>query len=157
METSEMTLNNNRTRPGRGPRAVRGFTLIELMITVAIVAILAGIAVASYDWAVTKSRRSAATGCLMEQAQFMERYYTTNMAYVDVAGGGAAPALPGCDAEVATYYNVNLVAADAQSYTLQAIPQGSQASDDTKCATLTLNSQGIKGESGSASSADDCW
>ena len=71
----------------------QGFTLIELMVVVAIVAILATIAVASYEYAVTKSRRSAAANCLQERAQFMERYYTTNLTYV---GAPSPPAQ--CDA-----------------------------------------------------------
>lgn len=51
-------------------RSVAGFTLIELMIVVAIVAILASVAYASYDFAMIKGRRSAAAGCALEGAQF---------------------------------------------------------------------------------------
>ncbi|MBB1060354.1 prepilin-type N-terminal cleavage/methylation domain-containing protein [Lysobacter spongiae] len=145
-------------RSGNTGSAVGGFTLIELMVVVAVIAILAAIAISSYDWAVVKSRRAAATGCLTERAQFMERFYTTNMSYVDAAGN--PPALAPCEADVANFYNVGFSAAPAPSaraYSLQAVPQGKQASKDTKCGTLTINSQGLKGESGTAASADDCW
>ena len=57
----------------------RGFTLIELMVVVAIIAILAAIAYPSYTNHVVKTRRAAATACVMEAAHFMERYYTTNL------------------------------------------------------------------------------
>lgn len=155
MEIGKMTADHNRARQSRTSYRAQGFTLIELMITVAIVAILAGVAIASYEWVVTKSRRSAAAGCLSEQAQFMERHYTTNMTYLTAAG--AAPALPNCDANVTDFYNVGFSGAPtAQNYVLQAVPQGNQASNDTKCATLSLNAQGVKGKSGSGS-VDDCW
>ena len=64
-------------------RASRGFTLIELMIVIAIVGILAVIAVSTYQDQIVKSRRAAAAACLQEGAQFMERYYTTNLTYVN--------------------------------------------------------------------------
>src|SRR3546814_13633363 len=60
---------------------MRGFTLIELMVVVAIIAILASIAYPAYTDYIVKTRRSAGAACLLEQAQFMERYYTTNMGY----------------------------------------------------------------------------
>ncbi|MCF7222346.1 type IV pilin protein [Lysobacter sp. TLK-CK17T] len=155
MEIRGMIVDHSRMHPGRTHRRVRGFTLVELMITVAIVAILAGIAIASYDWAVIKSRRSTAAGCLMEQAQFMERYYTTNMTYLTAAGG--APALPGCDDEIENFYAFEFVpgSVNANGYTIRAVPGTNQ--NDEKCGTLTLNAQGVKGESGSAATADDCW
>ena len=62
-----------------------GFTLIEVMITVAIIAVLTAIAYPSYESHVTKTRRAAAAGCLLERAQFMERFYTTNLSYLDSA------------------------------------------------------------------------
>lgn len=135
-------------------RAVRGFTLIELMVTVAIVAILAGIAIASYDFAVVKSRRSAAAACLTERAQAMERYYTTNLTYVD------APAPAACSADISPdHYTVAFEGVPtATAYELRAVPQGSQASSDGKCGTLTVNAQGVRGiVDGYADDPEDCW
>src|SRR3546814_14075757 len=64
---------------------MRGFTLIELMVVVAIIAILASIAYPAYTDYIVKTRRSAGAACLLEQAPFMERYYTTNMGYSSAA------------------------------------------------------------------------
>lgn len=132
----------------------QGFTLLELMIAVAIVAILSTIAYASYQDQIVRSRRSAAATCLQERAQFMERFYTTNMTYV------GAPNPAACDAEVSPHYSVSFVAAPtAKNYTLQAVPvPGSgQAARDTKCGTLSLTAQGVRGEDGTATAASECW
>ena len=129
----------------------QGFTLLELMIVIAVVAILATIAFASYQDQIVKSRRAAGASCLQERAQFMERFYTTNLTYV------GAPAPAACDTEVSPHYTVSFVAdPTARAFTLQAVPQGGQATRDTKCATLTINQQGARTESGTATEAD-CW
>lgn len=144
---------------GRMPRPTvrstsKGFTLIELMIVVAIVAILATVAVASYQFAVTKSRRAAAANCLQERAQFMERWYTTNLTYV-----GAANPPAQCDGNISPqHYAVTFAAAPtANAYTLLATPQNGQLANDTLCGVLSLTAQGVRGEAGSAATADDCW
>ena len=132
----------------------QGFTLLELMITVAIVAILATIAFASYQDQIVKSRRAAGASCLQERAQFMERYYTTHLSYNDP---DTPPVITACDAEVSPHYTVSLVAGTtARAFILQAVPQGMQATRDTKCATLTINQQGTRTESGTGTEAD-CW
>jgi type IV pilus assembly protein PilE len=146
-----------RSSPSLGRKRANGFTLIELVVTVAIVAILATIAYASYESFITKSRRAAAATCLQERAQFMERFYTTNLSYLDPATG-SAPAVAQCDAEISGFYQVSYQgAATAMTYVLQAIPQGVQATRDTLCGTLTVNQQGVRGEGGTATSADQCW
>ena len=139
--------------PNPGFHRPSGFTLIELMVVVAIIAILAAIAYPSYTNHVSKTRRAAATACLMESAHFMERYYTTNLSYVDAE-------LPptGCMAELDDFYDFELDGdPTASAFAVQAIPQGIQESRDTLCGTLTLNQAGTKGESGTASSFDQCW
>src|SRR5689334_7187734 len=90
-----------------------GFTLLELMIVVGIVAALAAMALAGYGFATKKTRRAAAQGCLTEAAQQMERFYTTNMTY---AGAG----LPACSADVTQYYTLSFNGANtASAYTLR--------------------------------------
>lgn len=137
--------------------AQTGFTLIELMIVVAIVAILAAIAYPSYQAHVVKTRRTTAAACMLEAAQFMERFYTTHLRY-DQTRAGVAVALPGsqCQTDLQNFYVLQLNAA-ANTYTVQAVPQGQQALRDTKCATLSVNQAGVKAETGSASSASECW
>lgn len=137
-----MTFTNNRQS---------GFTLVELMIVVAILAILGAIAYPSYIDHVRKSRRAAAAGCMMEANQFMERYYTTNMKYT----GATLPSL-GCMGEVSKYYTVGLTAAAAATtFTLQAVPTTAQ--NDAKCGTLTIDQKGAKTKSGSAASVSECF
>lgn len=138
---------------------IQGFTLIEIMVVVAVIAILTAIAYPSYQQSVAKTRRSAAQGCLVEMAQFMERFYTTNMRYdQNTAGAAVVLANPNCRAEMAAFYNFSFVAGQPtqSTYTVQAIPQGSQASTDAGCGTLTLTHAGSKGRSGTAA-LNSCW
>jgi type IV pilus assembly protein PilE len=128
-------------------RSARGFTLIELMIVIAIVGILTAIAVASYDFAVVKSRRGAAQGCLMEAAQYMERYYTTKFTYKDAV-------LPDCSSDVTPHYALSFVAAPDTTFTIQAVPSSDQAAKETHCGTMTIDDKGVKTAS---ISGGNCW
>lgn len=134
---------------------IKGFTLIELMIVVAVVGILAAIAYPSYQEYVKESRRSNARVDLLELAQFMERYYTSNGRYT--ASNASAPNLPYNESPKdgsAKYYSLSLLGSNLSksSYTLRAVPKGLMAGD--RCGTLTLTNVGIKGAGGDV---DDCW
>lgn len=144
----------------------RGFTLIELMVVLAIIAIIAAIAYPSYINSVVKSHRAAAEGCLAEHANFMERFYTTNLAYDKTTaganiGGGAAASLPalGCDTAggMGNNYTFSFAAAPTTStYSIRAVPILAQATRDTKCGTLSLDQTGTRAISGSGA-IQDCW
>lgn len=128
--------------------AAGGFTLIELMIVAAVIAILAAIAYPSYLEYLIKSRRTGAASCLQQHASVMERYFTTNLTYV------GAPA-PTCDPAIAAFYVVGFSGTPAaRTFVIQAVPTASQS--DSRCGTLTINAQGARTRSGTGTLAA-CW
>ncbi len=133
-------------------RAIAGFTLLELMIVVVIIGVLATIAYASFTRNVVETRRKAATACLQEGAQFMERWYTTRLTYV---GGSPTPA---CETDLAPFYNFPApTVATATAYTLTAVPLNQQLARDTLCGTLGITQTGARTESGTATDITQCW
>ncbi|WP_131781409.1 type IV pilin protein [Legionella gresilensis] len=124
----------------------RGFTLIELMIVVVIAAILAAIAYPSYRDYVTRSRRADGQAALLDLASRMERYYTQQNTYQTATiGTGNATDVRGTNLSPDQWYTLSITAQTPSSYTLQAVPNNQQATNDSRCQTLTLNSLGVKG------------
>jgi type IV pilus assembly protein PilE len=127
-----------------------GFTLIELMITVAIVGILAAIAYPNYTQYVERSRRTDAKAVLLEASQFMERKFTENRSYASVSTG-----LAQAPREGEAWYNLTVsVPSGGGSYVLTAAPKPGWT--PKKCDKLTLSNIGEKGTT-STDSVDECW
>jgi len=125
----------------------KGFTLLELMIVVGVIAILAILVYPSYAREVVKTKRSTGAACLMEEAQFMERYYSTNMGYA-----GATLPVTACATDLSGVYTFGFSAGPtATTYTLAATPQGRQAAKDLLCGTMSVNEKGTKTVSGTSS------
>jgi type IV pilus assembly protein PilE len=139
------------THSGMRARA-RGFTLVELMVVVLIVAVLSAIAIPSYTRHVAKTNRSAAKACLSEAAQFMERYYTTNLTYED------ATLSLGCqtDSKLDERYTLALSDLDQKTYTVTATPVGVQANRDVRCGTLSVDQDGKRNATGTGG-VQSCW
>ncbi len=136
-----------------------GFTLIELMIVVAIVAILAAVAFPAYQDSVAKSRRAEAAGALIEAAQRLEVFFTQNGRYCALAdcSTGLAPVFPtAVPSSGAAYYTIQGQdgQVSATAFVIEAVPAGSMANDD--CATLRLSAAGETTVTGSVSAAQ-CW
>ncbi len=126
---------------------IKGFTLVELMIVVAIVGIIASIAYPSYDEYITRSKRGDAMSALMLASQAMERYRSNPPYSYDV------PALSDIFAtqvpvEGGTAYYTLSLTSDANSYTLTATPTGSMSGKKV----LTLTNTGARTWGG-----DSCW
>ncbi|MBB3180503.1 type IV pilin protein [Variovorax sp. Sphag1AA] len=140
-----------------GRRALAGFTLIELMIAVAVVAILAAIAYPSYLEQIRKSRRTDAKAALLDLAARQERYFTTHNTYTKTAADlGYANVFPiDVKAGNSAFYQLNVSVATTTAFTATATPVGAQTAD-TKCGTYTIDDQGSQSSSGTLGAAG-CW
>ncbi len=143
----------------RGKR-LRGFSLVELMVVLLIVAILAAVAVPAYRNHVRRAHQAQARVALLQAAQFMQRFYSTHDRFdrrSEASGSTEAIALPDSlqtvPASGAPSYRLSLRSVDAASYVLAATPVGVMADDP--CGTLTLSHTGIQGTTGERN--DRCW
>ena len=151
---------------------VRGFTLIELMVTVTIVAVLTAIALPSYASYIARARRIDARGHLVQAAQFMQRFYAANDSFSsDRAGNNVIDQFPGSlkqsPSDSAKLYDLAIPVGAApltnpMGFTLHMVPVASGAMAQDPCGTFTLTSTGLRGVlvSGvpdTGTLRDTCW
>ncbi len=120
----------------------QGFTLIELMIVVGIIALVSVIGYPVYKEQTQKARRSDAKVALVDAAQTLERCRTNSNTYVGCTFNGTSPE---------GYYTITAPTLTASTYTLTATATGSQAGD-TSCATFSLTHTGSK-----TATSSNCW
>lgn len=128
-------------------RRQSGFSLIEIVVAIAVVGILASIAYPTYTASVRKTRRAEAEAQLVNWAQQLERYFSVNATYV---GGDVG-------AYSTNGYDITATNVTATGYTLRATRTGPQ--HDDQCGDLTFTSTGVTGivNQNSGVTADDCW
>lgn len=138
-------------------RAVRGFTLLELMIVVVVMAVLATIAVTSYNRYAYRARRVDGQELLMRVASAQERYYATFNTYADNPVTGDLKFAS--DTSEKGYYKVEVTSDDlTKSFTATATPQNGQEKD--ACGALSIDSTGTKLPAGTDTAKNSngrCW
>ena len=140
--------------------ALAGFTLVELMIVVTIVAILAAIAIPQYNSSVRKSRRTEAKSAVLDLAGREERYFNTNNAYSatpsDLGYGPVGATFP--ETIGSGYYQVTVAVTAAAppvlpTYTITAVPITADQLKDTTCLFFSVTNTGLQ----SATTMPTCW
>lgn len=136
----------------------KGFTLIELMIVVGIIAIIAAIAYPSYQDTVRKGRRVEAKSIILEAAARQEKFFSQQYAYATTMN--STPTLPGLGYSAdpfiteSGFYSVGVTTTTApEAFTLTATARGDQVNDS--CDGFSLTNTGVKGVS--KGTVEDCW
>ena len=154
---------NKPYRSMRTSHRQRGVTLIELLIVVAIVALLSSIAYPSYMRYVIKTKRTVAQSALLQVADRQQQFFMDNKRYAANLTNLGFPADPWVvdddgkstvAGDVDAVYSLSLANVAQTTYTVTAAPLNGQLSRDTYCGNLNLNQAGVKGKTGAS---DDCW
>ncbi|WP_030129448.1 type IV pilin protein [Pseudomonas sp. QTF5] len=129
-------------------RSNRGFTLIEIMIVIAIIGIVITIGYPSLTEYVKKGRRTEVAGLLSEQAQILERFYSKNNVYTNATGLSA-----GND-----FYTITPTLTD-QTFLLTATRKAGSSMANDKCGNFTLTNTGVRSMVNATSglTTKDCW
>ncbi len=128
-----------------------GFTLIELMIVIAIIGILASIAYPSYMTYVERGRRSDGQSALLDLSHRMDQYFSENKSYE----GATLAQLGVKETSPESYYTLSLSDLSGNTFIANATPTGAQSSDN--CGTLTINQLGQRSFTGASATAAGCW
>ena len=148
-------------KPAYGYRA--GFSLIELMIVVAIVAVIFAIAFPSYERYIVRAKRAVGQNMLMQVADRQQQFFMDNKRFAASLanlGFGANPFIVDDDGastvagDADAVYSVSLSNVTATTWTATATPLNGQLTRDTDCGNLTITQAGTKGKSGAG---DNCW
>ena len=139
-------------------KKITGYTLVELMVAVAIVGILAGIAYPAYKDSVSKSRRAEAMAELVRVANLQEQYFADNRTYtadMTKLGFSADPYVTETG-----YYSIDTTAVTALSadFIITATAAGLQSSNDSRCTSFSINHLGQKtAKKGADDNTNECW